>query len=367
MMEKCGVATERTFSQLPDEYKERINNYKPFIKVCEGEDDKILEWFVTINQPTQTLTNQELRNATYICDFVEDAKQIFSMVKSNKITEKNKEIMYSDSPYYYGYFTNKDCDPCRQEVLEMVLNWISYKNFHMLKDFDMGDRIESYMSLHKDSKTPDASEVLNYYKEVVDCIRDVFFHNKNDKQFFKSIKPQSSTKTPDWYKMYVKYRSTLTTLTNDEKAEITKKCDDMKALGCDNCGAWSSTSGIYEYVLYCHINSKGLSLEEIEIIERDAEKMFLEKRSFAKADKERGYLEQGGKDPIDGKMYNLKDMAAHHIHSWKSGGKTRYENMILLSKSNHEKLHCGDFGYTPDDLKTLLSNLKKEVAAESEI
>ena len=367
MMDKSGVAVERRFAQLPKEYQDRINNYKPQINVCEGDDDKILEWFITINQPTQSLTPQELKNATYICDFVEDAKQIFSMVKNNGITVKNQDIMYEESPYFYGYYTNKDCNPCRQEVLEMVLDWVSYRDFHMCTGFDMDDRISSYMSLHKDMGTPDASDVVNYYKEVVDCIRDVFFHNKTDKQFFKSIKPQKSTKIPEWHKLYVAYKDVLTSLSEDDKIEITKRCDDMKAMGCDNGGVWMSTVGIYEYVLYCHINSKGLSPNEIETLEIDAEHRFLQKRTFSKGDKEHQYLLQGGKDPIDGKTYELKDMHAHHIKSWRSGGKTIPSNMILLSKENHEKYHCGDFGYTPDDLKRLLSDLKKQVEAEDTI
>ena len=50
------------------------------------------------------------------------------------------------------------------------------------------------------------------------------------------------------------------------------------------------------------------------------------------------YIYQGGIDPISGE--NLKDnFEAHHIVAWSEGGKTEINNLMLVTKESHHKLH----------------------------
>ena len=48
------------------------------IYFCEGNDSEKLDWFKIINIAGEKLTNQELRNAVYSGEWLEDAKKHFS-------------------------------------------------------------------------------------------------------------------------------------------------------------------------------------------------------------------------------------------------------------------------------------------------
>ena len=69
---------DKFFHNLTDTEKEAILNYELEIRVCEGTEEEKLEWFKVINIAGETLTNQELLNATYAGTWLADAKNFFS-------------------------------------------------------------------------------------------------------------------------------------------------------------------------------------------------------------------------------------------------------------------------------------------------
>lgn len=68
---------DKFFHNLTQEEKDKILEYKLMVFACEGSSEEKLEWFKTINIAGQTLTNQELLNATYTGPWLADAKITF--------------------------------------------------------------------------------------------------------------------------------------------------------------------------------------------------------------------------------------------------------------------------------------------------
>ena len=87
---------------------------------------------------------------------------------------------------------------------------------------------------------------------------------------------------------------------------------------------------------------------------------FLHLRNFTDEDKSARYNAQGGIDPIDGQHYEMKDMEAHHIKSWKNGGDSKYDNLVWLSKKSHRDYHNGDLNITADELRKKRDELCKK-------
>ena len=67
----------RFFHNLTDEEKEVLLDYELSVYVCEGTESEKLEWFRIVNIAGETLTNQELLNATYTGTWLADAKNYF--------------------------------------------------------------------------------------------------------------------------------------------------------------------------------------------------------------------------------------------------------------------------------------------------
>lgn len=56
---------DKFFQNLTDTERDQILNYELTIYICEGTEEEKLEWFKIINIAGETLTSQELLNATY--------------------------------------------------------------------------------------------------------------------------------------------------------------------------------------------------------------------------------------------------------------------------------------------------------------
>lgn len=310
------------FEHLPKVWKEKIENYKPTIKVCKGSEETLLEWFITINQPTSTLTKQELRNAAYCGPFVEAAKRKFSITSAKaNLTSENGAVMDENSKYCYKKYSTKK-EPERQDVLEMALDWISYREYGDTVPKD--SRIESYM--HNNRYNPSVvEEVFDYYKEVIDWVNDVFFHDYTPKSY-QTLAHQ------DWYRMYIDYKDLTTRMSVEEKVYITKRCSDIVGMGAT---LYNKSKGIYEWVL------RGEKDEEVG--------KYLHLRGFKLEDKVAMYNAQGGIDPITGVAHPIEDMESHHIIPWKNGGQTIYDNQIVIHKDTHKNLDV--MGLTPQQIK----------------
>lgn len=320
------------FENIPEHWQEKIRNYRPEIKVCKGSNESILQWFITVNQPTFILTNQELRNAAYSGEFVESVKRIFAVTKKTaKYTVENGKIMDNESKYCYSKY-GQSLEPDRQDVVEMALDWVSSKVFYG-HDLTKDQRIESYMNIHKNDDN--AKEVLDFYVEVIDWVHDIFFHGYTPK-----LNKWQSVRSQKWNEIYLKYKDSTKNMTEQEKIHITNRCKDIVAMGA---ALYNKAEGIYEWVL------RGEKDDEINI--------YLHLRGFKEEDRLRMYNSQGGIDPINGKYYEYEDMECHHIVPWKNGGLTDYDNLVMLSKESHKNIDIT--GLTPEDVRELRDKVRR--------
>ena len=340
MMKDCKN-TEVCFNQLPEEWRTRIKKYCPAIKKVTGSESNLLKWFQTINKPVCILSEQELRNAAYNGEFVEAIKRIFAKTKASaKPTIYNGQYINPDSKYFYGRFSS-GVDPVRQELVELALEWVSYRDFGNIKDskgnrihMSKNDMIESYMSVHRNDSN--ATDVETYYKSVIDWVLDIFFHGNT---FPKNKKDWKSICIQDWNVMYEKYHAN--SYTDEQKKYITKKCNEyLKDAGLK----YNKTTDTYEWVL------RGEKTEEMNT--------YLRLRGFNKDDIMEMYIMQRGIDPIDGKHYDISEMEAHHIISFRSGGIPIKDNLVLITKETHSKFHS-DSMMTAEDLKIKRNQLIK--------
>lgn len=56
---------DKFFQNLTETERKQIEDYELTIYICEGTEEEKLEWFRIINIAGETLTPQELLNATY--------------------------------------------------------------------------------------------------------------------------------------------------------------------------------------------------------------------------------------------------------------------------------------------------------------
>ena len=320
------------FKELPQSYQDRILDYELKVQICEGSEEEIYEWFETINQKATILVPQELRNVAYCGQWLEDAKFYFSTTRSSD----RKEINNKKSRYYGPLYKSK-IDPVRQECLEMALEWASFKDAYddMLieyPEFNKDDiikiiekkgnedsRIRLYMLNHKYDEN--ASELINFYKSVIDWIHDVFFHD--------GLHSEDTIKHQPWGKIYAMYSNM--NFTEEKKAYISKRCKLILE------GNPEKPTGVYEWVI------RGEKDEEINI--------YLQHRGFKEKDKHHMWTLQGHIDPISGEEWSYDEMVGHHMVSWKDGGPTDSDNLVMLSQKTHSELHRGVYGISPEELR----------------
>lgn len=301
------------FDRLSDDMQNRILNYELKINICNGTTDEKLKWFEIINQPIATLTMQELRNGVYVGKWLEDAKRYFSAPNSNI----RKQVNDSEDKYCAGRYTEKPSIE-RQEILELALDWASYG-----LDRDRDKRIKIYMKNH--CKDEDASELISYYKKVIDWIWATFLdleHNTYSNSHCKGSKgTPHSFATVDWGRLYHDYK--------DMKVDTKHVSERVEVLLGD--ADIVKYSGVFEYVL------RGENEDDINL---------LQIRSFKDAEKKEMFKRQGGISPISGEKFSMNDiskMQSHHIIAWSQGGHTELDNGVILSVEDHKKIHAGLF------------------------
>lgn len=133
------------FHSLPKDQQEQILGYKLMVYLCEGTDSEKLDWFKVVNIAGEKLSDQELRNAIYTGEWLNDAKRYFS---------KNNCAAYGVGKDYLNG------DVTRQAYLETAIKWLSEGN------------IEEYMSKHQHE--PNANELWLYFQSVINWVRVVF-------------------------------------------------------------------------------------------------------------------------------------------------------------------------------------------------
>ena len=316
------------FHNLSKEEQDLILDYALDITYCIGSESARIAWFKRINQPNSILVPQELRNATYVGEWLEWAKKFFSATSGSVKKQINdKEDKYCASNYSSGRSIE------RSEYLELAIDWIAYDKYADLRGKDKeDDRIIRYMAEHQHDTNAD--EIISHYKAVIDWVHDVFFHDGLPKSW-------QSVRSQDWGRMYSQYKDKE--LTEEEKLHISKRTKEIISYGA---AIYQKSDGIYEWVL------RGEKDDEINT--------FLHLRNFTDEDKSARYNAQKGIDPIDGQHYEMEDMEAHHIKSWKNGGDSKYDNLVWLSKKNHRDYHNGDLNITADELRKKRDELCKK-------
>ena len=273
---------DKFFHNLTETEKQRILNYDLTIYVCEGSEEEKLEWFRVINIAGETLTNQELLNATYAGTWLTDAKNYFS--KRNCVAGQMAQ----------GFIKG---NPIRQEYLEKALLWIADKN-----NLESGGK---YMAIHQHDA--DANELWLYFQEVISWAQRMF--PGLDKKL---------TEGQEWGILYNKYRNNSYN-TNEIRALIDKLLLDDEV---------TKQAGIIPYVLSPRTkhDEKSLSL-----------------RQFSEQMKRRAYERQEHKCPYcmkngNNKEYAFNEMQGDHIIPWSKGGKTVEDNLqMLCAPCNNEK------------------------------
>ena len=310
--EKDGRTKEGAFNNLPPKWQKKIKDYKLKVYLCYGEEEGMLNWFTTINQPHSELTKQEIRNAVYCGTFVEDAKRLFSKTKAN--SAPTSEFQDHDSPYYFDKFSHS-LKLERQDFLERVIDWVSIpmSEYNPRKKNETGDekeeRINNYMSIHRNDANADS--LVIGYKKIVDWAYRTF-----DEDIIK----QKGVRGCDWGELYALFGHKTFDLEKINR-EMDELLDNNSIARTQNVAkyvlAGKQTNDEDENIRYKLLNVKGLT-------ERERNKL---------------YKMQGGIDPIDGRHYDIKDMQAHHIVPIYAGGETKLGNMVLLSAENHHKYH----------------------------
>ena len=251
---------------LPTEYKEKFYNYELDVTICIGEEYERIKWFRRINQPNSILTEQEIRNSTYIGTFVECAKKYFSAATKRS----NNPIIKKDYPYCVTPYSN-DLNIERCDILELALDWISYKKYPELKK-DSHQRICLYMAEHRNDENCD--ELISYYKEVIDWIKKTFYSYQ-----------KCMTKV-EWGRLYAEYGK------NEYNLDyINSRVDEL--MGDYEVTAYSK---VFEYVLM------GEPITKVNM---------LVLRNFKERDKEAQAIKQKGYDPISGQKLGFNNMKTH--------------------------------------------------------
>lgn len=321
-----GVVVNAVFDKLPyQSLRDAIMNYELDVRICNGDEESLLEWFRTINQPSSILTEQEIRNTSFVSEWLESAKAFFSLCD-----EKDEKLINDDSSKYY-YKKYMTSDPLRQGVLETVLDWAGWEDEFNNSSKEL--RIYNYMLSHYQSED-NADNLINYYKKVIDWARATFLDG------YEKDKVPQSMKSVDWGRLYHTYGNQ----TFDTKY-VSKRLHEL----LDYFQEVNKCDGFYEWILTGEDpNRQG----EFKIVSRN----------FDKQMKENAYRKQGGIDPIDGQHYEISEMEAHHIKAWYLGGKREEDNCVLLCKRSHDRVHAGEF--KQEDVRALKHALLLRVKAE---
>lgn len=273
---------DKFFQNLTVTEQDVIMDYEVTVYVCEGTEEEKLEWFKIINIAGETLTAQELLNATYTGPWLANAKNYFS--------KRHCTAGQMADGYIKG-------NPIRQEYLEKVLKWIA--------DRDGLESGQMYMATHQHDM--DANDLWLYFQGVIDWAKRYF-----------PVKRKKILEAQDWGLLYNRYYQNSYN-SNVLEQEIQKLLEDDDV---------TKQTGIIPYLLSDRTphDEKHLSI-----------------RTFSDAQKRRVYEKQQHKCPCCQKSgidteYAFEEMEGDHIIPWSKGGRTVEDNLqMLCKKCNNDK------------------------------
>lgn len=281
---------DKFFQNLTDTERDQILNYEVTVYVCEGTEKEKLEWFKVINIAGETLTNQELLNATYAGTWLADAKNYFS--KRNCVAGQMAD----------GFIKG---NPIRQDYLEKVLGWIANRD-----GLELGGK---YMAIHQHDA--DANDLWLYFQEVISWAKRMF--PNMDKKL---------TEGQAWGILYNKYKQKAYN-TNEMRIRMDKLLQNEDV---------TKQTGIIPYVLSDRTkhDEKALSI-----------------RAFTAQMKRRVYERQTASARQNGisncpfcanqnitTIYAFDEMQGDHVIPWSQGGRTVEDNCQMLCQCcNNDK------------------------------
>ena len=293
------------FHNLSPELQARFLNYPLDITYCKGSESARIAWFKRINQPNSILVPQELRNATYIGEWLEYLKKYFCSSSANV----QKQITDKREKYCARYYAKGSIERC--EYLEVALDWISYYVYPDMRKSSMDDRICRYMAEHQ--RDIPNNDVIEHYKKVIDWANNTFLNDGKDIKNY----PQSFAGI-DWGRLYAEYGNNTY-----DTVYVTKRIAELLDIQFE----FSKPAGLYEWIL------RG---------EKREDRALMQPRSFRPQTRQEQFKLQGGEDPISGEKFTSEsEMEAHHIIPWTEGGTTNISNCVLLSPETHKKIHNG--------------------------
>ena len=273
-----------TIQRIDPEMYERFMNYELEVYICKGEKAERMDWFRTINIAGEELYPQELRNANYVSKWLTDAKRYFSKA-NNSTTAKCPAERLGDK------YTNKDAN--RQEILAQVIGW----KIDSTEDADICQYMEDHIN------DPDASDLWNYFNEVINWINEVF-PGTYDKGMASA----------NWGYLYNNFSNE-----DLDPDEISNKFDEL----IDFKASKELDVSVAKIVEYCITHDESL----------------LKHRKFSEVQRTSLYNKQKGICPDCGQHYLKADMHAHHIVPWYNGGLTEISNGVMLCKECHTQRH----------------------------
>ncbi len=272
---------EQTFSSLPANLQDKINQAELLVYVCRGTETEIKDWFQTINIAGVPLEAQELRNAIYSGPFVTAAKAEFSN-SGNAMQQKWSSFVKGD--------------PKRQGVLEEALEWVAASK---------GQTIDAYMAAHRHK---DIGELKTYFTTVIDWIVSVF-----------TASPDKAMRGLGWGRLYETYsRNSYNAV--DLAAEVKALLNDEYV---------GDKKGIYEYLLGRKSDPKLLNVRLFD--SKTKQKAY--NRQTEKAEKfhvSNCPLCAVGDNVNKTKIYKIGEMEADHVSAWSKGGESTLDNCEML-------------------------------------
>ena len=149
---------EQIFDGLNEGLRQKINQTKLLVYICEGEgehaEEEIKEWFKTINIAGIPLNKQEELNAVFSGPFVSACKEEFS-------NSQNKSNIQRWESYVKGPAN-------RQMFLATALEWVSNSERVSPQTASAQDPVSAYMSKHRQDKSID--EIKTYFNTVIDWV-----------------------------------------------------------------------------------------------------------------------------------------------------------------------------------------------------
>lgn len=282
---------ERTYSSLPQDVRERIDNNEVAVYLCKGTETEIKDWFKMINIAGIPLNTQELLNASYSGPFVTAARREFSN-SGNTVAQKW-------SAYIKGSAN-------RQDYLAAALQWIAAEKGM--------DSVDKYMSAHRQDESID--EMKKYFNTVIDWAENTFTS--------PSQPPYKEMCGLEWGRLYREYGS--------EGRDSQKVIERVRALMAD--GRVNDKKGIFEYVLSGETMPQLLN---IRIFEDSTKRTVYEKQTQdAKAKGTSNCpLCALGDTAHKTKIWKLSEMDADHVAAWSRGGATDIDNCQMLCKTHN--------------------------------